>query len=180
MLRNGNSGLKMGVSRTAHTQYAYIWKYPPPPPPRLQIQGGVYLCVNIGLFVKLYEMVTIIIALCVSFLSFSRSKPTTSSITTGSATTTTATVATRTTKQAKTISSCPTTTTTATAASNNNNNKWLTTVLRHRLVMDSSNQLQQLIHRGNHKLPIRINRCISNDSTTAATAADVWTTRCVQ
>ena len=32
MLRNGNSGLKMGVSRAAHTQYAYIWKYPPPPP----------------------------------------------------------------------------------------------------------------------------------------------------
>ena len=21
----------MGVSRAAHTQYAYIWKYPPPP-----------------------------------------------------------------------------------------------------------------------------------------------------
>ena len=33
MLRNGTSGLKMGVSRAAHTQYAYIWKYPPPPPP---------------------------------------------------------------------------------------------------------------------------------------------------
>ena len=33
MLRNGNSGLKMGVSRAEHTQYAYIiWKYPPPPP----------------------------------------------------------------------------------------------------------------------------------------------------
>ena len=32
MLRNGNSGLKMGVSRAAHTQYAYNWKYPPPPP----------------------------------------------------------------------------------------------------------------------------------------------------
>ena len=30
MLRNGNSGLKMGVSRAAHTQYACIWKYPPP------------------------------------------------------------------------------------------------------------------------------------------------------
>ena len=30
MLRNGNSGLKMGASRAAHTQYAY--KYPPPPP----------------------------------------------------------------------------------------------------------------------------------------------------
>ena len=24
MLRNGNSGLKMGVSRAAHTQYAYM------------------------------------------------------------------------------------------------------------------------------------------------------------
>ena len=24
MLRNGNSGLKMGVSRAAHTQYAYL------------------------------------------------------------------------------------------------------------------------------------------------------------
>ena len=33
MIRNGNSGLKMGVSRAAHTQYAYLWKYPPPPPP---------------------------------------------------------------------------------------------------------------------------------------------------
>ena len=32
MLRIGNLGLKMGVSRAAHTQYAYIWKYPPPPP----------------------------------------------------------------------------------------------------------------------------------------------------
>ena len=31
MLRNGNLGLKMGVSRAAHTQYANIWKYPPPP-----------------------------------------------------------------------------------------------------------------------------------------------------
>ena len=31
MLRNGNSGLKMGVSRAAHTQYAYVWKNPPPP-----------------------------------------------------------------------------------------------------------------------------------------------------
>ena len=32
MLRNGNSGLKMGVSRAAHTQYAYIMEVPPPPP----------------------------------------------------------------------------------------------------------------------------------------------------
>ena len=37
MLRNGNSGLKMGVSRAVHTQYAYKKsygspKYPPPPP----------------------------------------------------------------------------------------------------------------------------------------------------
>ena len=32
MFRIGNLGLKMGVSRAAHTQYAYIWKYPPPPP----------------------------------------------------------------------------------------------------------------------------------------------------
>ena len=31
MLRIKNLGMKMGVSRTAHTQYAYIWKYPPPP-----------------------------------------------------------------------------------------------------------------------------------------------------
>ena len=31
-----NLGLKMGVSRAAHTQYAYIWEYPPPPP-------GVYV-----------------------------------------------------------------------------------------------------------------------------------------
>ena len=31
MLRNGNSWLKTGVSFAAHTQYAYIWKYPPPP-----------------------------------------------------------------------------------------------------------------------------------------------------
>ena len=31
MLRIGNLGLKMGVSRAAHTQYAIIWKYPPPP-----------------------------------------------------------------------------------------------------------------------------------------------------
>ena len=23
----------MGVSRAAHTQYAYVWKLPPPPPP---------------------------------------------------------------------------------------------------------------------------------------------------
>ena len=30
MLRNGNLGLKIWVSRAAHTQYAYIWKYPPP------------------------------------------------------------------------------------------------------------------------------------------------------
>ena len=29
----GNLGLKIGVSRAAHTQYAYIWQYPPPPPP---------------------------------------------------------------------------------------------------------------------------------------------------
>ena len=36
MLRNGNSGLKMGVSLAAHTQYAYIWKYPPPPPGAVQ------------------------------------------------------------------------------------------------------------------------------------------------
>ena len=35
MLQNGNSGLKMGVSRVAHTQYAYIWKHPLPPPPPL-------------------------------------------------------------------------------------------------------------------------------------------------
>ena len=33
MLRNGNSGLKMGVSLAAHTQYAYIMEVPPPPPP---------------------------------------------------------------------------------------------------------------------------------------------------
>ena len=34
MLRNGNSGLKMGVSRAAaHTQYAYIYMEVPPPPP---------------------------------------------------------------------------------------------------------------------------------------------------
>ena len=32
VLWNRNSGLKMGVSLAAHTQYAYIWKYPPPPP----------------------------------------------------------------------------------------------------------------------------------------------------
>ena len=32
MLRNGNSGLQMGVSRAAHTQYAYIMEVPPPPP----------------------------------------------------------------------------------------------------------------------------------------------------
>ena len=31
MLRNGNSGLKMGVSRAAHTQYAYIIMEVPPP-----------------------------------------------------------------------------------------------------------------------------------------------------
>ena len=31
MLQNGNSGLKMGVSREAHTQYAYIMEVPPPP-----------------------------------------------------------------------------------------------------------------------------------------------------
>ena len=36
MLRNGNSWLKMGVSFAAHTQYAYIWKYPPPPPPGIK------------------------------------------------------------------------------------------------------------------------------------------------
>ena len=39
MLRSGNLGLKMGVSRAAHTQCAYnvIWKYPlPPPPPPIQ------------------------------------------------------------------------------------------------------------------------------------------------
>ena len=39
MLQNGNSGLKMGVSRAAHTQYAYIWKYPPPPPRGQQDPG---------------------------------------------------------------------------------------------------------------------------------------------
>ena len=33
MLRNGNLGLKVEVSRAAHTQYADIWKYPPPPSP---------------------------------------------------------------------------------------------------------------------------------------------------
>ena len=33
MLRNGNSGLKIGVSLAAHTQYAYIMEVPPPPPP---------------------------------------------------------------------------------------------------------------------------------------------------
>ena len=33
MLRYGNSGLKMGVSRAAHTRYAYMEVYPPPPPP---------------------------------------------------------------------------------------------------------------------------------------------------
>ena len=32
MLRYENLGLKMGISRAAHTRYAYIWKYPPPPP----------------------------------------------------------------------------------------------------------------------------------------------------
>ena len=35
MLRNGNSGLKMGVSRAAHTQYHNMHTYgstPPPPP----------------------------------------------------------------------------------------------------------------------------------------------------
>ena len=42
MLRNGNSGLKMGVSRAAHTQYAYIWKYSPPPPRG----GGEYYPLN--------------------------------------------------------------------------------------------------------------------------------------
>ena len=41
MRRNENLGLKKGVSRAAHTQYAYIWKYPPPPPraPLPQNQG---------------------------------------------------------------------------------------------------------------------------------------------
>ena len=29
---SGKLGLKMGVSKMAHTQYAHIWKYPPPPP----------------------------------------------------------------------------------------------------------------------------------------------------
>ena len=39
----------MGVSRAAHTQYAYIWKYPPPPLPRGAhlILGHAYL--NTGL-----------------------------------------------------------------------------------------------------------------------------------
>ena len=33
MHRTGNLGLKMGVSRAAHTQYhMHIWNYPPPPP----------------------------------------------------------------------------------------------------------------------------------------------------
>ena len=32
MLRNGNSGMKMGVSRAAQTKYAYIMEVPPPPP----------------------------------------------------------------------------------------------------------------------------------------------------
>ena len=34
MLRIGKLGLKMGVYRAAHTQYAYIFEVPPPPPPR--------------------------------------------------------------------------------------------------------------------------------------------------
>ena len=33
MLWSWNLGLKMGVSKMPHTQYAYIWKCPPPPPP---------------------------------------------------------------------------------------------------------------------------------------------------
>ena len=33
MLRTGNLGLKMGVSRAAHTQYALYGNTPPPPPP---------------------------------------------------------------------------------------------------------------------------------------------------
>ena len=32
MLRTGNLGLKMGVSRAAHTQYAYMYMEVPPPP----------------------------------------------------------------------------------------------------------------------------------------------------
>ena len=40
MLRTGNLGLKIGVSRGAHTQYAYIWKYPPPP--ALVVLGKFY------------------------------------------------------------------------------------------------------------------------------------------
>ena len=59
MLRNGNSWLKMGVSFAAHTQYAYIWKYPPPPPPGPKIpvwheaemweRGGMTKC---GMFME--------------------------------------------------------------------------------------------------------------------------------
>ena len=37
MLRNGNSGLKMGISLAAHTQYAYIIMEVPPPPRALAI-----------------------------------------------------------------------------------------------------------------------------------------------
>ena len=49
MLRNGNSGLKMGVSLAAHTQYAYIWKYPPPPPGTYYV---TYWFSNIILFAR--------------------------------------------------------------------------------------------------------------------------------
>ena len=42
MLRSGNLGLKMGVSRVAHTQYAIYGSAPPPPPPK-----GIFHATNL-------------------------------------------------------------------------------------------------------------------------------------
>ena len=56
MLRNGNSGLKMGVSRAAHTQYAYIWKYPPPPPHPRAIHDQFYINNEQLLFIHEYTV----------------------------------------------------------------------------------------------------------------------------
>ena len=53
MLRIGNLGLKMGVSRAAHTQYAYIYGSTPPPPPSTSHSISPYLVLTGQLYAKM-------------------------------------------------------------------------------------------------------------------------------
>ena len=65
MLRNGNSGLKMGVSRAAHTQYAYIMEVPPPPP-GIKLQNCYFSISLAGIFSSSLALLEHTVYLCIT------------------------------------------------------------------------------------------------------------------